>query len=59
MAKTIFEEMGGTYVQRLMKNTKWNGYGMLVARIGHTSINIAEEAKRFAACTQKVMALVS
>ena len=41
------------------ENTKWSGYGILVARIGLTSINIEEVVKPFAVYTQKVIASVS
>ena len=48
---------GKSYVLLLMKNTKWNDCGVLVVRIGLTSINIVEVVKRFVAYTQKVIAL--
>ena len=41
------------------ENTKWTGCGIPGVRIGLTSINIAEAAKPFAACTQKITALAS
>ena len=41
------------------KNTKWIGYGIPGVRIGFTSINIAEVAKPFVACMQKITVLVS
>lgn len=50
-------KFGKRYVWLLMKTTIWNGYGILVARIGLTSINIAEAVKRFAAYMRKKMAL--
>ena len=42
-----------------MKNTIWNDFGILAVRIGLTSINIVEVAKRFVAYMQKIIALVS
>lgn len=38
---------------------KWNDYGILVVRIGLTSINIAEVVKHFVPYMQKVIVLVS
>ena len=42
-----------------MKDTKWSDYGISAVRIGLTSINIAEEVKRFAACMRKAIVLGS
>ena len=39
------------------ENTIWNSHGILAARIGIMSINIAEAVKHFAAYTLKVIAL--
>ena len=52
-------KFGKSYVRLLMKNTKWNDYGILAVRIGLMSINIVEEVKHSVAYTQKVIALVS
>ena len=49
---------GRHFVRLLMKNTIWNGYGILVVRNGLMSISIAEEGKPSAAYMQKVAALV-
>jgi len=48
---------GKGYVWLLMKNMKWSDYGILVARIGLTNINIEEVVKHFAACMPKVIVL--
>ena len=52
-------KFGKRYVRLLMKNTIWNGYGILVVRVGLTSISIAEAEKLFVAYTQKIIVLVS
>ena len=43
----------------IMRNTKWNDYGIPVVRSGLTSTNIVEAVKLFAVYMQKVIALVS
>ena len=44
--------------QELMKNMKWNDFGILVVSTGLTSINIAKMVKLFAVYMQKATALV-
>ena len=46
---------GKSYVRLLMKNTKWNDYGILVVRIGLTNINIVGAVKHFVAYMRKVI----
>ena len=52
-------KFGKRYVRLLMKNMKWNDYGITVVRIGLTSINTVEVVKHSVAYMQKVIALVS
>ena len=57
-AMTECLKCGKNYVRPLIKNTKWNACGILAARIGLMSINIAGAVKRFAVCMQGKSALV-
>ena len=52
-------KFGKHYVWPSMKNTIWNECGILVAKIGLTSTNIAEAVKHFAAYTLRAIALDS
>ena len=59
IARTTFVcRFGKSCVQRLMKNTIWNGYGIQAVRTGLTNISTAEAVKRFAVYMQKGIALV-
>lgn len=51
-------QSGKSCVQRLMKNTIWNGYGIQAVRTGFMNISIAEAVKRFAVYMRKRIALV-
>ena len=50
---------GKNYARLLMKDMKWNDYGILEVRTGLTSINIVEVVKRFVVYTQKIIVWVS
>ena len=51
-------QSGKSCVQRLMKNTIWNGYGIQAVRTGFMNISTAEAVKRFAVYMRKRIALV-
>lgn len=53
-----YMKFGKHYVRLLMKDTIWNSYGILVVRIGLTSISTAKGENPFAAYTQKATVLV-